>query len=226
MSKADQIREAREQAGMTQEALAERLGVSRQAVSKWEMGNAEPSLENLRALTEILGVEFTGEESPANAKNPWKPLSLFLGCLLLAALIALGAVLRPRDTPPGLETEDGLPSITSIAFFAPDGTPLRPDLGDGWLCFAPDTQVLMAVSFQDSEAAPVFAVSAFITPTGTETFNQRQQLAVQSVDSARSISLLPLDMSLEIMSMGHVDVMLECGGGKTVTETLNITTMS
>ena len=223
MNKADQIREAREQAGMTQETLAERLGVSRQAVSKWELGNAEPSLENLSALAEILGVEFTDEELQKNAKNPWKPLSLLLGCLLLAALVALGAVLRPWEAP-----EDGqdLPSIASIAFFTPDGTPLRPDLGDGWLLFAPEAQVLMAVSFQDNETSPVHAVSAFITPTGTETFDERQQVAVQAVDSARSIALLPLDMSPEIMSMGHLDVMLECGGGQTVTETLNITTVS
>jgi len=223
LNKADQIREAREQAGMTQEALAEKLDVSRQAVSKWELGNAEPSLENLNALSQVLGVEFAGEEPPAQTKNPWRPLALLLGCLLLAALAALGAVLRPWDTP---EKNQSVPSITSIAFFTPDGTPLRPDLGDGWLLFAPDAQVLMAVSFQDSETAPVFAVSAFITPTGTETLDERQQLVVRAVDSTRSIALLPLDMSLEIMTMGHLDVMLECGGGQTVTETLNITTMS
>lgn len=226
MNKADQIREAREQAGMTQETLAERLGVSRQAVSKWEMGNAEPSLENLSALAEILGVEFTDRELPANVKNSWKPLSLLLGCLLLAALAALGAVLRPWDTPSDTGVETNLPSIASIAFFTRDGTPLRPDLGDGWLLFEPETQVLMAVSFQDSKAAPVLAVSAFITPTGTETFDERQQLAVQAVDSGRSIALLPLDMSPEIMTMGHLDVMLECGGGQAVTDTLNITTVS
>ena len=38
MSKA--IREGRDRLGMSQEALAERLGVSRQAVSKWEMGTS------------------------------------------------------------------------------------------------------------------------------------------------------------------------------------------
>ena len=52
MSKA--IREGRDRLGMSQEALAERLGVSRQAVSKWEMGTSVPSPENRRALSEIL----------------------------------------------------------------------------------------------------------------------------------------------------------------------------
>ena len=50
MSKA--IREGRDRLGMSQEALAERLGVSRQAVSKWEMGTSVPSPENRRALRE------------------------------------------------------------------------------------------------------------------------------------------------------------------------------
>ena len=36
------IREGRERLGMSQEALAERLSVSRQAVSKWEMGHLFP----------------------------------------------------------------------------------------------------------------------------------------------------------------------------------------
>ena len=44
------IREGRERLGMSQEALAERLSVSRQAVSKWEMGISVPSPENRRAL--------------------------------------------------------------------------------------------------------------------------------------------------------------------------------
>lgn len=52
------IREGRERLGMSQEALAERLSVSRQAVSKWEMGTSVPSPENRRALSEILGQTF------------------------------------------------------------------------------------------------------------------------------------------------------------------------
>ena len=54
MSKA--IREGRDRLGMSQEALAERLGVSRQAVSKWETGTADPSTSNLLALAKLFGV--------------------------------------------------------------------------------------------------------------------------------------------------------------------------
>ena len=41
---------------MTQEFVAESLGVSRQAVSKWETGAAEPSTSNLIALAKLYGV--------------------------------------------------------------------------------------------------------------------------------------------------------------------------
>ena len=41
---------------MTQEFVAEALGVSRQAVSKWESGASDPSTTNLMALAELYGV--------------------------------------------------------------------------------------------------------------------------------------------------------------------------
>ena len=50
------IRQRRVQCGMTQEFVAEALGVSRQAVSKWESGRADPSTTNLIALAKLLDV--------------------------------------------------------------------------------------------------------------------------------------------------------------------------
>ena len=47
----------RQKCGMTQEYVAEALGVSRQAVSKWETGAAEPSTSNLLALAKLYGVD-------------------------------------------------------------------------------------------------------------------------------------------------------------------------
>ena len=50
------VQEARKAAGLSQESLGERLGVSRQAVSKWEADTSVPELENLIAMSRILGV--------------------------------------------------------------------------------------------------------------------------------------------------------------------------
>lgn len=52
------IQEGRKAAGLSQEALGERLSVSRQAVSKWEADAAIPELENLIAMSRIFGVSI------------------------------------------------------------------------------------------------------------------------------------------------------------------------
>ena len=53
MDLADKLQELRKQSGMSQEELAERLDVSRQAVSKWESGTAKPELAKLVELARI-----------------------------------------------------------------------------------------------------------------------------------------------------------------------------
>lgn len=54
------IKRHRMECQMTQEFVAEALGVSRQAVSKWECGASDPSTSNLSALAKLFGT--TAEE--------------------------------------------------------------------------------------------------------------------------------------------------------------------
>lgn len=49
------LKRRRTECRMTQEFVAEALGVSRQAVSKWESGASDPSTANLIALTKLFG---------------------------------------------------------------------------------------------------------------------------------------------------------------------------
>ena len=56
MSLSDNLRALRKQKGYSQEQLAERLNVSRQAVSKWENGASDPSTSNLLALAKLYGI--------------------------------------------------------------------------------------------------------------------------------------------------------------------------
>ncbi len=50
------IKGHREENKMTQEFVAESLGVSRQAVSKWENGTSDPSTSNLIALAKLFNI--------------------------------------------------------------------------------------------------------------------------------------------------------------------------
>lgn len=50
------LKEHRTRCGMTQEFVAESLGVSRQAVSKWENGTADPATSNLLKLARLYGI--------------------------------------------------------------------------------------------------------------------------------------------------------------------------
>ena len=58
MSFEERLLEIRKSRGMSQEALAEKVGVSRQAVSKWETGEAQPDYTKLIALADALEVSL------------------------------------------------------------------------------------------------------------------------------------------------------------------------
>ena len=120
MTLGETIQAKRTAQGLSQEALAERVGVSRQAVSKWEVGDAVPDTDKLVPLARALGVsvdELLGnvpegpppeekeEHAAPGQKGPgwfalhWYWLGLIpvaWGCWmliqLLVTLLSLGAV--------------------------------------------------------------------------------------------------------------------------------------
>ena len=69
---ASRLMKYRKKAGLSQEELADKLGVSRQAVSKWECAESSPDTDNLIALSKIYGVsldELINEEPSDNKKE-------------------------------------------------------------------------------------------------------------------------------------------------------------
>lgn len=56
MALKDNLKDARNRVGMSQELVAEQLGISRQAVTKWELGQSKPNAKNLQALAELYRV--------------------------------------------------------------------------------------------------------------------------------------------------------------------------
>ncbi|MBO7136579.1 MAG: helix-turn-helix transcriptional regulator, partial [Spirochaetaceae bacterium] len=53
MNFADKLKELRKQKGISQEQLAEKIHVSRQAITKWETGIGIPDIENLLAISSL-----------------------------------------------------------------------------------------------------------------------------------------------------------------------------
>ncbi|MGN0180831.1 MAG: helix-turn-helix domain-containing protein [Candidatus Ornithomonoglobus sp.] len=58
MTLEEQIRNYRKQTGMSQEKMAEKIGVSRQAITKWENGTGTPDISNLIAIAELFQVSL------------------------------------------------------------------------------------------------------------------------------------------------------------------------
>ena len=56
MNISEKILKLRKEKGLSQEAFAEKLGVSRQSVSKWESGGTLPDIDKIIAMSELFGV--------------------------------------------------------------------------------------------------------------------------------------------------------------------------
>ena len=72
MALSEKLYELRKKDGLSQEQLAERLGVSRQAVSKWESGKAVPESDTLISISEYFDVslDYLMKEDDSAASEP------------------------------------------------------------------------------------------------------------------------------------------------------------
>lgn len=113
----EKIKALRERRGLSQEALAEALNVSRQAVTKWECGLSRPSTGNLLELCRVLEVPletFAGmgaaeqpaaekEDAPAPKKRKPFPLWVLMGAGILCIVLALlGTLSGQNEFPEGV----------------------------------------------------------------------------------------------------------------------------
>ena len=117
MTLGQRIQELRKQHGLSQEGLGERLGVSRQAISRWEMDGAVPEVDKLIAMARLFGVSLNqllgveepdrpepGPERPRGRRS--RPLAALCALLSVALVVSLGfnfyyrcRVLRILDPP-------------------------------------------------------------------------------------------------------------------------------
>mgnify|MGYP005765305223 CR=1 FL=1 len=112
MTLGQRIRERREALGLSQEQVAEGMGVSRQAVGKWESDDARPSTDNLLRLSSLLKMEVqelaAGQApSPPGRRFPWRGTALGFAGLSLALALLLLASLPKQDAPEAQSDQAG-----------------------------------------------------------------------------------------------------------------------
>ena len=97
MTTGQKIQALRKGRGLTQEQLAARLGVSRQAVSRWELDETLPDTQNLLPLKEALGVSIdTLLDSTRGLEEPAPQAGLAPAVASPPARPSLGALLKRR----------------------------------------------------------------------------------------------------------------------------------
>lgn len=139
MVQARDICSVRKRLRLSQEELAEALGVSRNTISRWERGKSDPSAENLTALDGLLarlenrnapeaGPKAEDYPAPAPARAGRWPMAVLCAGVVCALLIGLAALigvysirrqLDPTDSAAPIEEAelegeevDGLPTMS------------------------------------------------------------------------------------------------------------------
>lgn len=127
MIQAEDICTLRKKLGLSQEKLAELLGVSRNTVSRWEQGSCNPSAENIAALNKLFAqleepvqpaepavAVVPGPAAPARPQRwPMAVLCIGVVCALLIGIISLAGIhsinqkLEPVDAAVPMEELKG-----------------------------------------------------------------------------------------------------------------------
>ena len=121
----EKLQELRKQKGMTQEELAERLFVSRTAVSKWESGRGYPNIDSLKAIAGFFSVTvdqlLSSEELLTAAEDSQKQTvgrlrDLWFGLTDLCMALLLFLPLFATETDGGVQTASLL-TMTGAEFY-------------------------------------------------------------------------------------------------------------
>ena len=214
MTLGKQIRQARENQNLSQEELALKLGVSRQAVSKWENNSAVPQGLNREMLSQILGLEFSiTEGAPVGKRNKgimW--LGWWFAIILLCVSVGIGLRLFSLQKNTELvDSEEQSAAEDSAITFAIK----RVEFYDKDQNIVNDVALWYNAAEIDSiliqwESGTPNSIKIFYTPGGTETQEQTELLMTKSIPDGDTAALLSGDALAEI-TQGHVYFELDFG---------------
>ncbi|MCH5270804.1 MAG: helix-turn-helix domain-containing protein [Lachnospiraceae bacterium] len=235
MTLGEQIKQAREEKNLSQEALAEHMGVSRQAVSKWENDTATPQGVNREILAQVLDLEIIREDTKVPGRNVILWSGWIMAVVLLAALIGIVVLFR-------INRKDSDGKLQQYAFEAgtdegtePDGkTETVPAAGSEEENLPTNEPALQSIRFYDSSqnevtdealwynaakiesiliqwsgSSPV-SIKMLATPSGSETMEDTELLLTKVVLDGDAAALLSAEALTDI-SMSHVYFELDYG---------------
>lgn len=127
----ENLKYLRKEAGLTQEQLAEQLNVSRQAVTKWESGQALPDIENLKEISIIFSVTVDSLIGEVETKSTLRikkriddlgwfmfaEIFLLLFCFILPLYNFFNKILNNEDVSVLIMILLGIGAFISIVFF-------------------------------------------------------------------------------------------------------------
>ena len=224
MTLGEQIRQARENKNLSQEELASQLGVSRQAVSKWENDSSVPQGINREMLSQILELELSVSEGEPTRK---RSISMWLGWVLAAILflmlcICVGIGLHLLSFQDGSDgssensehwseqweeqrwTEASIsPAVKNVQFYDSN----QSIVGDVALWY--NAAEIDSILIQWEGGTPN-SIMVFYTPSGTETMEQTELLMTKSILDGDTVALLSANVLKEIVQ-GHVYFELDFG---------------
>lgn len=206
MTLGEQIKISREKNNLSQEELATKLGVSRQAVSKWENGISKPHGMNRDMLIQILEMEnLEPETQPKKSVNNSKIGFLIAGIIFFVLILGLFITQIPEVQ----NTETVSPMITDITFYDSD----QNEVTEEALWY--DASHIESILIQWQGGSPD-NIKMFATPSGSETIEETELLLTKSVQDGDFVELLDAD-SLKYGFQNHVFFELDFGGGVIVT---------
>lgn len=205
MTFGEELKKSREEKKLSQEDLAEQIGVSRQAISKWESDQSIPRGSNRRILCQLLSLE-NSEEKCATKRTP--KLIAYLGWAVAIALLITLSINMARESKmkTGAVVESNLYSIT---FYDEHQDEILPEAL--WY----NTASIESILIQWSGEEPPVTVKMFFTPAGSETADQTELIGVKSPTGGYAV-LMPTDALHSEGLSGHLYFELDFGGGNTI----------
>ena len=224
MTLGEEIKQAREEKNLSQEDLAEQLGVSRQAVSKWENGIAFPQGINRDMLNKILELKMQETEEaegfPESRKGSavWR-IGWVLAAVLLVAALVCGVIfvgmIRKQTGNSEAPAAEGSPALKTVRLYDKDQNIV--DAEALWYNAARIEIILL-----HWEGGTPTNVRIFRIPAGSETMEQMELLLTKSIPDGDEFVLLDAEILKNIGMSNHLFFELDFGTEIVTSEEYNI----